>query len=189
MKTFRRIFLGLLALMWWQPVQAQETITVEMLEAADMDRGKRTFLRCRSCHTLAEGERNKVGPNLYDLFGNEARIREDFKYSQALQSADFVWTPDKLNEWLVKPKEFLPGTIMNFNGLPKEADRINLIAYLIVETGGSIADIGVAATDDPGAEETVSEDVTDAETAVEASPAAEDAPAGESVSPASPAAE
>ena len=141
MKTFKGIFVAVMALLWWQPSMAQETLTVELLEAADLDRGKRTFLRCRSCHTLAEGERNKVGPNLFGLFGNEARIREDFKYSQAMQSADFVWTPDKLNEWLVKPKEFLPGTIMNFNGLPKEADRINLIAYLIIETGGNIADI------------------------------------------------
>jgi len=151
MKIFRGIFVGLVAVLSWQPVQAQEVITGELLEAADLDRGKRTFLRCRSCHTLAEGERNKVGPNLWGLFGNDARLRDDFKYSQAMQNVDFVWTPDQLNDWLIRPKEFLPGTIMNFNGLPKEADRINLVAYLIAETGGSISDVvGGAAPEEAG---------------------------------------
>lgn len=175
--------MGLVAALSWQPVQAQETLTVEMLEAADMDRGKRTFLRCRSCHTLAEGERNKVGPNLYDLFGNEARIREDFRYSQAMQDVDFVWNPDKLNEWLIRPKDFLPGTIMNFNGLPKEADRINLIAYLITETGGSLADIAGAETGDAEG------DATEAEGDAEDAPAAAETPASEETAPESPAAE
>jgi len=60
--------------------------------------------------------------------------REEFNYSQALQDADFIWTPDKLNEWLTKPKDFLPDNKMAFVGLNREQDRINLIAYLIQET-------------------------------------------------------
>ena len=160
MKTLKGIFVAAMTLLWWQPVMAQDVIQSEALASADMTKGKRAFLRCRSCHTLAEGERNKVGPNLYGLFGQPVGIRDDFKYSQAVQSADFIWTPDKLNEWLIKPKEFLPGTIMNFNGLPKEADRINLIAYLIAETGGSIEDIAGAVD---GAEaEDMSEDASSA---------------------------
>jgi len=172
MKIIKGIFVGLVAVLSWQPVMAQEVITGEALEAADLDRGKRTFLRCRSCHTLAEGDRNKVGPNLWGLFGNDARLRDDFKYSQAMQNVDFVWTPDKLNEWLVKPREFLPGTIMNFNGLPKEADRINLVAYLIAETGGSIGDIvGGGEAEEAG----MTEEVAPSETAAEGEemPAAE----------------
>lgn len=116
------------------PGNAQEIVTDEMLANADITKGKRTFLRCRACHTLAEGERDKVGPNLWGLFGNEAGFREEFNYSQALQDADFIWTPDKLSQWLAKPKDFLPNNKMAFVGLNREEDRINLIAYLMEET-------------------------------------------------------
>ena len=116
------------------PGNAQEIVTDEILASADIANGKRTYLRCRACHTLAEGERHKVGPNLWGLFGSEVGTQEEFNYSQALQDADFIWTPDKLNEWLTKPKDFLPDNKMAFVGLNREQDRINLIAYLIQET-------------------------------------------------------
>ncbi len=116
------------------PGNAQEVITDEVLASADVANGKRTFLRCRACHTLAEDERHKVGPNLWGLFGSEVGAREDFNYSQALLDADFIWTPDKLNDWLIKPKDFLPDNKMAFVGLNREQDRINLIAHLIQET-------------------------------------------------------
>ncbi len=119
------------------PAAAQEVLTDEILASADLEKGKRTFLRCRACHTLAEGERDKIGPNLWGIFGREAGTKEGFKYSQALQAADFVWTADKLNEWLAKPKDFLPGNNMAFVGLNREADRISLIAYLVRETAST----------------------------------------------------
>ena len=122
------------------PAAAQEVLTDEILANADLDKGQRTFLRCRACHTLAEGERDKIGPNLWGIFGREAGTKEGFKYSQALQTADFVWTADKLNEWLTKPKDFLPGNNMAFVGIPREADRISLIAYLVRETQTVIGD-------------------------------------------------
>ncbi len=117
---------------------AQETITPEMLAAADETKGKRVFLRCRSCHTLEEGGRNLTGPNLWGVFGRKVGGLEGYRYSNAVLAADFIWTPDKLNEWLLKPKDFLPGNKMSFVGLPKEQDRVNLIYYLQVQTGAVV---------------------------------------------------
>jgi cytochrome c len=41
-----------------------------------------------------------------------------------------VWTPDKLDTWLKKPKDVVAGTKMTFAGLTDQADVDNVIAYL-----------------------------------------------------------
>ncbi len=102
---------------------------------ADEARGRRTFKLCQSCHTLAEGAPNLVGPNLYGVFGRDVGGVEGFAYSQAVQDADFVWTPEILDEWLTNPRDFLPGNRMSFAGVRREEDRLGVIAYIMAETG------------------------------------------------------
>ena len=101
----------------------------------DLENGRRVFARCRSCHTLPEGGANMTGPNLWGVFGREAGSHPDFRYSEALQAADFQWDAEHLDGWLAQPREYLPGNRMAFAGLPDETDRRDVIAYLKVETG------------------------------------------------------
>lgn len=129
--------LGTFTILAGTPAMAQDTITDELIANSDLNKGKKLYLRCRSCHTLGENEANRQGPNLWGLFDREAGTLEGFKYSTALQNADFTWSPDKLNEWLMAPNKFLPGNRMSFVGLPKEEDRVNLISYLWNETGAA----------------------------------------------------
>ena len=102
---------------------------------ADYARGRRTWKLCQSCHIKAEGGGNLVGPNLHGLFGREAGTLEGFAYSPALQEADFIWTPDKVDHWLENPRTFLPGNRMTFAGVRKPDDRLAVVAYLMSETG------------------------------------------------------
>lgn len=108
---------------------------------ADYARGRRTWKLCQSCHITAEGGGNLVGPNLHGLFGREAGTLEGFAYSPALQEADFIWTPDKVDHWLENPRTFLPGNRMTFAGVRKPDDRIAVIAYLMSETGYEAEDV------------------------------------------------
>ena len=105
--------------------------------AADLDNGQAKFALCQSCHTITPGGANMTGPNLHGVFGKKAGANPDFKYSDAVKAAGFVWDADHLNEWLEKPQTFLPGTKMTFAGLKEPKDRTDLIAYLMVETGHS----------------------------------------------------
>lgn len=101
----------------------------------DLLNGKAKFAACRSCHTLKEGGPNGVGPNLYGVFGRKVGAVKGYKYSEAVKQVDFTWDAEKLDQWLTKPKDFLPGTKMTFKGLPDEKNRVDLIAYLKTQTG------------------------------------------------------
>ncbi len=117
---------GLLALA--QPVRADEA------EDSTTKLGQRVFLVCRSCHTTEADGRNKVGPNLHGLFGRKAGSQPDFKYSDAVKNSGITWSEKTIDEWLTKPKDFLPGNKMAFRGVEKEDERKALIAYLKKET-------------------------------------------------------
>lgn len=97
--------------------------------------GARTWKLCQSCHLTAEGAGNLVGPNLHGIFGQQVATVEGFAYSPALQAETFVWTPEQLDHWLENPRTFVPGNRMSFAGVRREADRLGVIAYLMVETG------------------------------------------------------
>ena len=47
-----------------------------------------------------------------------------------MQAADKTWDEATLNTYLTKPQAMVPGTKMTFFGLPKEQDRLDVIAYL-----------------------------------------------------------
>ncbi len=101
---------------------------------ADVEAGERQARVCLACHSLAEGGANMIGPNLYGFFGREAGAVERFDYSGAFEEVDFTWTPRALDAWLRQPAKFLPGNRMTYPGVPRKADRDNLIAYLLVAT-------------------------------------------------------
>lgn len=111
------------------------TALPEPYNEGDLDNGRRVFARCRSCHTINQGGTNMTGPALWGVFGREAGTHPGYRYSKALEAADFVWSAQQLDQWLQSPRTFLPGNKMAFAGVATETDRRDVIAYLKVETG------------------------------------------------------
>ncbi len=97
----------------------------------DADAGKKVFKKCKACHTVEEGGKHKIGPNLYGVMGRESGMADGFKkYSKAMKEAAIVWTDETLGEYLADPKGYIPKNKMAFKGLKKEKDRVNVIAYI-----------------------------------------------------------
>ncbi len=86
--------------------------------------------RCATCHTAAKGAGNKIGPNLFGVFGRRAAAVPDYNYSAAMKASGIVWTMDRLKPYLTNPRGVLPGTKMTFAGIRKDEDNANTIAYL-----------------------------------------------------------
>ncbi|MBT5569788.1 MAG: cytochrome c family protein [Alphaproteobacteria bacterium] len=101
-----------------------------LLASADLAAGEKAFKRCATCHTFEKDGPNKVGPNLYNVVGNQVGTISGFAYSDALKAMGGQWGFDELNAFLTKPKEMVPGTKMTFAGIKKPQDRANLIAFL-----------------------------------------------------------
>lgn len=107
-----------------------EDVAVPAAEMTLSERGAVVFKKCRTCHTLAEGDRNKVGPNLWAVFGKEAGSRADFNYSKAMAASEVIWDDATMDAYLEKPARYMPGTRMSFVGLNKPEDREAVIAYM-----------------------------------------------------------
>lgn len=105
-------------------------MTGAAMAAGDADKGAKVFKKCKVCHTLNEGGKNKIGPNLFGIFGRKAGALEGYKYSKAMKGVDIVWDEDTIDVYLTKPKKFIPKTKMGFPGLKKEDQRADVIAYL-----------------------------------------------------------
>jgi cytochrome c len=100
----------------------------------DAAAGEKVFKKCKACHAIGEGAKNKVGPMLNGIVDNDIASVDGFKYSKAFvakKAEGLVWTEEALDAYLTKPKKFIPGTKMSFAGLKKEKQRADVIAYLM----------------------------------------------------------
>lgn len=115
-------------------IAASEYLAEPPYANADRRNGATQAQVCRACHSLEKGGAALLGPNLHGIFGKRAGSSDGFAYSEALTAAGFVWTPRALDAWLAQPARFLPGNRMSFAGVLREADRNDLIAYLLEVT-------------------------------------------------------
>ena len=113
---------------------ASEYLQEPRFAEADLQRGELLSLACAACHTLRDGEKHNVGPNLHGVFGRKAGMSPGFDYSDALTGSDLVWTPRAIEAWLAEPAGFVPGTTMLFAGYRSDTDRRDLLAYLLMVT-------------------------------------------------------
>ena len=96
--------------------------------------GKDTFdANCEGCHSVEKGGPDKIGPNLFGLFGATAGRRAvsfESRHTTEMKKSGVVWSEETLDRFLESPVKFIPFTTMPFPGFPKKTDRDNVIAYL-----------------------------------------------------------
>lgn len=102
--------------------------------AQDADAGQRVFNQCRACHTINQGGRSGVGPNLFGILGRPAASIEGFRYSTPMReraAAGLVWSEENLLAYIADPKALVPGGSMSYVGLRNEQQRADLMAYIL----------------------------------------------------------
>ena len=92
--------------------------------------GARVFKKCLSCHSIAKEGKNKIGPKLFGVLGRQAGSISDYKYSKAMAAHGKVWSFEEMNSFLIKPKDWINGTKMQFLGLKNAKDRAAVILYM-----------------------------------------------------------
>ena len=112
-----------------EPAAPEEPIA-KLLASADTGRGEASAKKCIACHTFGKGEPNRVGPNLWGIVGRPKASVAGFNYSAAMKAKGGNWTVDELNEYLRNPKAMVPGTNMNFAGIPRGTERADLLTFL-----------------------------------------------------------
>ena len=100
--------------------------------AGDVEKGEKNFKKCMACHSIEEGGKNKVGPNLWNVMNRGTGQTEGYKYSKkfaAWAEENPEWTPELMDAWLENSKKLVKGTKMAFKE-KKEEKRADIIAYL-----------------------------------------------------------
>ena len=101
--------------------------------AQDAEAGQRVFNQCRACHSINEGGRNGVGPNLHGIVGRKAGSSEGFRYSASLREkaeGGLAWNEETLRTYIANPKAVIPAGSMSYPGLRNEQQLNDLLAYL-----------------------------------------------------------
>ena len=108
---------------------AEDELDPELVAA-----GKNVFSKCKACHQIGEGAKNRTGPQLTAVVGREIGGVEGFKYSKVMANFGGVWDEETLAAFLANPRKSMKGTKMAFAGLSKDSDIEAMIAYLKSET-------------------------------------------------------
>ncbi len=159
-----------------------------LLATADVANGQTVFGRqCAVCHSVNEGGRSGVGPNLYSIVNAKHAHAEGFNYSAAIRAmADKPWSYAELNQWLWKPAQYAPGTRMAYTGLTNNQQRADVIAYLrtLAATPAALPSAADIAAESPAAAAPAAAAPSVAAPVVVAAPAA--APAAPALEPVGP---
>jgi cytochrome c len=109
-------------------------------KGVEAESGQLTFNNaCRTCHTTKEGD-DRLGPNLHNIIGRKAGSLPNYGYSSAMKGADFVWDKEKLDRFIAKPDEVVPGNNMKpYGGLTSAEDRASVVVFLESPLGGGAA--------------------------------------------------
>ena len=152
--------------------EEEEINIAAMILNASVDAGKKVARKCVACHSFEKGGANKVGPNLWNLLGDEFAHKDDFSYSKVFKELEGKWDYENLWAFLNNPKGWAPGTKMAFVGLRKPEDLANMIKYM-----RSLSDEPIAL---PEVKEEEPESENSEEAADETAESAKASPEGES---------
>ena len=99
-------------------------------QAQDVAAGENLFKKCLPCHSIGEGAKNKVGPELNGIDGRHSGTAPGYNYSDANKNSGITWNEKEFLDYIKDPRAKIKGTKMIFPGIKNETEAKNLWAYL-----------------------------------------------------------
>lgn len=97
----------------------------------DMEAGGSLFLyRCERCHDIGENAKPKMGPQLNNLEGQHSGTSDNYAFTDAIKTADIVWSEESFRSFIKDPSAKIPGTRMVVGGVKNDREISDLWAYL-----------------------------------------------------------
>ena len=127
MRSFISLFTLMLSATIFLNVAPHNTSATERLD------GEKIFKRCKTCHQIGAGAKNRVGPHLNVIGNRIVGSVENFKYSKSLlelKKQALRWDRAMLDKYLKAPRKFIQGTSMNFSGIKDKLERQKIIEYI-----------------------------------------------------------
>ena len=97
-------------------IAALSSLLVGTAQAGDVEKGEKTFKRCKACHAITAEDGTaiikggKTGPNLYNVVGRPVASVEGFSYGESIEAAGaagLVWDEENLARYVTDPKAWL----------------------------------------------------------------------------------
>ena len=104
--------------------------TASTAMAQDAAAGENSFKKCMACHSIGEGAKNKVGPELNGLDGRHSGSAEGYSYSDANKNSGITWNEQSFADYIKDPRAKVPNTKMIFPGIKNEQETKDLWAYV-----------------------------------------------------------
>ena len=106
------------------------TVHAAAWAAGDVAAGEQSFKKCLPCHSIGEGAKNKVGPELNGINGRHSGTAPGYSYSDANKNSGIAWSEQTFKQYIKDPRAMIPGTKMIFPGIKNEHEADNLWDYL-----------------------------------------------------------
>jgi len=101
-----------------------------VIRSIDESAAQAVLARCTACHSVISTDPSFTGPNLFGVVDRRIASRSDFGYSAAMKAVHGRWTPERLDQFLANPQAVVPGTAMQFPGVPNAQDRKMIVDFL-----------------------------------------------------------
>jgi cytochrome c len=110
-----------------------DDIVVNKIALTDkqIQQGAKTFkYKCAACHSMDPLAEQFFGPHLNHIVGRPIGKLTTYEFSADVASFNFIWTRERLEQWLENPQQMVPNMCMPFLGLTNAEQRQSLIGYM-----------------------------------------------------------
>ena len=110
--------------------EAAPAVVAAAFDPALAAEGEKVFGKCKACHQVGDGAKNRTGPHLNGVVGRAIGSVDGFRYSGSMAGMGGVWDEVTLAAFLADPRGSVKGTKMAFAGLKSDADIVAVTEYL-----------------------------------------------------------